>query len=272
MTSRTLASFRKPPLHEVALSVQFESIPALTSAHIGLFWQDIRDRFPHAEDQIPLPGLAIERVGSRPHQLQLEISQAPPHTRFWFMDADRRELVQIQRDRFIRNWRKTGEGDVYPRYEEHIRPRFCEDFNRFLKFVQTQGLGLVRPVQCEVAYFNHIRTDPSVWGSSEDMQNAFSIYKPIPLEQLPINHESLQLRQSFTIVENDEFIGRLYIDIAPAEMESETVIRYHLTARGHPLESTIDGVMGFLDLGRRVIVEYFELSTSPDMHRVWERE
>ena len=267
-----LASFRKPPLHEVALSVQFESITALTSAHIGLFWQDIRDRFPHAEDQMPLPAVAIERAGSRPHQLQLEVGQAPPHTRFWFMDADRRELVQIQRDRFIRNWRKVVEGDIYPRYDDHIRPRFKEDFDRFLTFVGNQGLGSVRPVQCEVAYFNHIRTDPDVWSSSQNIQNVFSVYEPIPLGRLPINQESLQLRQSFTIAKEGGFIGRLYLDVTPAEMEGETVIRYNLTARGHPVEPTIDGVMEFLDLGRRVIVEYFEKSTSPDMHRIWERE
>ena len=188
------------------------------------------------------------------------------------MDTDRRELVQVQRDRFIRNWRKTGDGDVYPRYGGHIRPRFREDFNRFLEFVQTHGLGSVRPVQCEVAYFNHIRTDPSVWSSCEDMQKVFSIYEPLSLEELPIKHESLQLRQSFTIDEKGKFIGRLYVDVTPAEMEGETVIRYHLTARGHPLEPNIDGVMEFLDFGRRVIVQYFEQSTSLDMHRVWEKE
>lgn len=104
------------------------------------------------------------------------------------------------------------------------------------------------------------------------MQNVFSTYEPVPLEQMPIHHESLQLRQSLTIVEDETFIGRLYVDVIPAEMEGETVIRYHLTARGHPFEPTLDGVMGFLDTGRRVIVEYFDRSTSPDMHRIWERK
>jgi len=32
-----LASFSQPPLREVALMVQFESLDKLTSAHVGLF-------------------------------------------------------------------------------------------------------------------------------------------------------------------------------------------------------------------------------------------
>ncbi len=35
-----------------------------------------------------------------------------------------------QRDRFIKNWRKAGEGDRYPSYE-HVRDGFERDFAGF---------------------------------------------------------------------------------------------------------------------------------------------
>ena len=268
---KPLASFRKPPLHEVALMVQFEAVTELTSAHIGSFWQEVRGRLPHIQEQLPLPGVPIERAGSKQGKLQLEIVQSP-RIRTWFLDSEGRELVQIQHDRFIRNWRKTGEDDVYPRYEDHIRPRFAEDFTRFVNFVGSFGLGEVNPLQCEVTYFNRIRSAEPIWGKPSDMHNAMTTHQPPMLDNLPASYEQSQLRQSFIIHDDDEFIGRLYTELSPIEIDGEAVIRYDLTARGRPKSPTVEGAMEFLDLGRRLIVECFERSTSADMHEIWGKE
>ena len=144
---KPLASFRKPPLHEVALMVQFEAVTELTSAHIGSFWQEVRGRLPHIQEQPPLPGVPIERAGSQS-----------------------------------------------------------------------------------------------------------------------------QLGQTFIIHDGDEFIGRLYTELSPIEIDGEAVIRYDLTARGRLKSPTVEGAMEFLDLGRRLIVECFERSTSADMHEIWGKE
>ena len=272
MADRGLASFRMPPLHEVALSVQFESLAGFTSAHAGLFWTRVQSRFPVIEEHPALTSPAIERSGARVDHPELVISQVAPRARVWLLDSDRRELVQIQHDRFIRNWRKTSGSDSYPRYEEHIRPRFEEDYREFCDFVSAERIGKVQPFQCEVAYFNQIRTVESVWHSFADMHKIFRTYSPSVTDRMPIRAEALHVRQSFAISHESQFRGRFYIEILPAEVDGEPVVRYHLTARGNPATRSVNDAMAFMDIGRELIVTYFEQSTSPEMHQIWEME
>lgn len=271
-TDRKLPSFRNPPLHEVALSVQFESVAELTTAHVGKFWRDLRDRFPVVQEQPALSAPAIERDATRIDNQELVIGPVPPRARLWLLDAERRELVQVQHDRFIRNWRKTGGDDRYPRYDEHIRPRFEADYQAFCDFVRSEGFGEIQSSQCEVSYFNRIPVAAPVWRSFGDMHKVFCLHSPIDVGPLPITGESVQWRQTFAISQESEFKGRLYTEVTPAVVNGEHVIRYDLTARGHPRSGSIADTMAFLDLGRQLIVEYFARSTSSDMHEVWERE
>lgn len=41
----TLPEFGRPPLSEVALSVQFDSLDALRTVHVGLLWNKFRKDF-----------------------------------------------------------------------------------------------------------------------------------------------------------------------------------------------------------------------------------
>ena len=51
---------------------------------------------------------------------QFEVLAAPPTPRVFFINTRRTELLQVQRDRFIHNWRKIGDGDQYPRFERML--------------------------------------------------------------------------------------------------------------------------------------------------------
>jgi uncharacterized protein (TIGR04255 family) len=90
-----------------------------------------------------------------PLGIQLQTLNVPPTPRFWFINESGSELIQVQRDRFIKNWRKIGSGDQYPRYEQ-LRTGFDQDFKQFEDFLKRNQLGAVRVNQCEVTYINHI--------------------------------------------------------------------------------------------------------------------
>ena len=178
----------------------------------------------------------------------MEIRKEPPLTRTQFVDDHNRESVQIQHDRFIRNWRKVGDSDVYPRYEKHIRPRFESEFRRFIGFATACELGEVTPVQCEIAYFNVIRPVPAVWESFHDMHRATSTYGLPPVTNLPLIHDGSHLRQMFAILDDTgEFAGRLYTEVVPAIVDDTPAIRFNLTARGHPRCDTVEAAMEFLE-------------------------
>ena len=106
-----LPDFERPPVIEVALSVQFKRLEALRSAHLGLLWAKFRpEGFPRTEDHAPLEP-AFERFDPNLLRTQLGIevraSDLPPLPRVWFLNEAGSELIQIQRDRFVHNWRKV---------------------------------------------------------------------------------------------------------------------------------------------------------------------
>jgi len=43
-------SFRRPPLVETALAVQFKRLKAFRNAHLGLFWSQLASEYPITDD------------------------------------------------------------------------------------------------------------------------------------------------------------------------------------------------------------------------------
>ncbi len=266
-----LPEFERPPLVETALSVQFTPLSNLDIPRIGLLWQQFRDHLPKVEQQPPLEPM-VERIGVRTQpSASFQILQKLPIPRCWFLSEAEDELVQIQQDRFGWNWRKTPDGQSYPRYERSVRPRFIEYFQKFLQFLQSQDVGEFTPNQCEVVYVNEISLD-DIKADHSMLDAVFQGWAGTYRECSPLQLESSRIEVRHLIVgPQKEFIGRLYITIEPAFRRSDErpIFFMRLMARGRPLTPDYNGVLGFLDLGRRHIVESFDASTTPLMHELW---
>src|ERR1700691_5158974 len=119
MSTTPPPEFVRPPVIEVALSVQFRRLERLRSAHLGSLWAKFRHRFPRTEDYAPLEP-AFERFDQNRNQPKLggevRAYDVPPLPRAWFLNEGGTELIQVQPDRFVRNWRKVDEEDRYVRY------------------------------------------------------------------------------------------------------------------------------------------------------------
>jgi uncharacterized protein (TIGR04255 family) len=262
-----LPDFSNPPVAETVLSLQFDRLSAMRTAHFGLYWGEVHDRFPTTEEHGELVSI-IERF---PDQLQpavgiqFEAFEAPP-TRFWFVDELGTELIQLQRDRFIKNWRKAGEGDQYPRYER-VRAGFDRDFNQFVEFVSRNQLGTIRVNQCEVTYINHIVAGRG-WKSHADVGQVFTVWQQ-PRSAYPGQAQDLTFRARFPILDKrGEFVGRLHVTLQSVRRLSDGVPMFvlDLTARGQIGENS-----DFFDLGREWIVRAFTELTTPMMHEIWGR-
>lgn len=273
-TNRALPSFRKPPLTEVALAIQWEPLPNIGVHHLGLLWQQFRDRFPTVQHQGELSPM-MERAGTSGamNEPQIQFARAPV-PRLWFLDTNERELLQIQRDRFARNWRKIQTGDVYPRYENHIRPSFESDFNTVVQFFRDQRLGELAPNQCEVVYVNHI--EPAApWSTHAELGQIFSSGIALPALSCGAKPEQGQFELVYSLSnEDDEFAGRLRVSCTPGTRQADgaPIYQVRLAARGWPIGPDIAGALKFLDFGREKIVRTFAEITSTEMHKVWERE
>lgn len=268
----SLPDFERPPVIEVALGVQFDPIAPLNSAHIVEFWADrIRGRFPQASELPPIAP-AVEWFGApSPPQFAFQFVAGAVSTRWLFSDGGaQNELVQIQQDRFVRNWRQIGEGNKYPRYPS-LKQKFREDFELFEAFLAERGLPAPVPNQCEVTYVNHVDLAPGQ--TSGEPQNYLSPWSGKHSDGFLPVPESVEVAAHYPILRGGQPIGRLHVASSPVQsvQTGSSLFLLTLTARGRPATRDVAGVLDFLDLGREHVVRGFASVTTPEAHKTWGR-
>jgi len=267
--------FSDPPVVEVALSVQFDALDKLRTPQLGLLWQEFRDRFPVTEEHVPLDTV-IERFGAsraRKGTARIEMLESPPVARCWFLNNAGTELIQAQQDRFVHNWRKAGTEVLYPRYD-HLRNTFEAELRRFEKFVAREQIGKFAPNQCEITYVNHI-VGGKGWQDHGDLGKVLTVFQHSFSDDFLTNPEDTDLRLRFLIQDDaGQPVGRLHAALVSGYRndDDQPLFILTLTARGAPRGDGIDGVLGFLDLGREWVVRGFASLTTTAMHKEWGRK
>ncbi len=272
-TRPRLPDFRNPPVAEVALSLQFDPLPLLRTPHLGLLWERYRGAFPTFEEHPPLPP-EVEWFGlptSSGFSPRFELLTVLPMPRCLFINDSGSELVQIQQDRFVFNWRKLKEGDSYPRYE-HVRMGFEKQLQVFQEFLTEEKLGDLAPNQCEVTYVNQLLSGHG-WEQPGQLDKLVTVWRNEYSDQFLKEPEDVRLSMRYLIRDGDEPIGRLYVSIEPrySTIHRLPVVVITLTARGAPRTKDMTGVLDFFDIGRKWIVSAFTSITTKDMHRNWGR-
>jgi len=273
-----LPDFKKPPLVEVALSVQFERLTEMKTHHVGLLWSEYRTSYPLVEEQ-PLLQPAIETFSNGHPRLpgfSLRVSESPEFPRCWFLNNDKTRLVQVQSDRFAYNWRKVEGDEQYPRYED-VRENFIKEFKLFENFIKKENLGGIKPDQCDVTYVNSIPIDEDLLAHS-DITKVLKIINfdyGKDKELFNLDFEDARMHVRYVIPSNDgEPVGRLHVSLDPQlrPKDNHPIFILKLTARGVPVPADFDGVLEFLDSGRKHIVNCFTAWTTKEMHdNKWER-
>jgi uncharacterized protein (TIGR04255 family) len=270
-----MPDYTDPPVVEVALSVQFEPIASLHTTQIGLLWQEFRDRFPTVEEHPPLEPV-FERFGATPklsaRGVQFQVMPAPPVPRCWFLNQPGTELIQVQSDRFVHNWRRNTGQENYPRYQ-HLRETFSHELGAFHKFLEREGLGSLCANQCEITYVNHI-VSGRTWNDLGDLDKILTMFTLQYSDQFLGKPEDIRTAIRYVIRDTQgEPIGRLHVVTEPGYRTSDDRPIYvmNLTARGRPMGEGIDGILSFLDLGRDWVVRGFTSITTPQMHAEWRR-
>jgi uncharacterized protein (TIGR04255 family) len=268
-----LPGFSRPPIDEVVLSIQFAPPENFTTAHMGLFWRSIRSKYPTVTQQPKLPPL-FETFGTPPisgSAVQFQAMMAPPMPRFWFDNENGPDLLQLQQDRIIHNWRKREQEQIYPRYGA-IRSRFESEVQAFVEFLEKEQLGELRVNQCEVSYINVIQLPDNV-----DPHLKITEISPLWSTQITESasgkFENSSLYAQYLLSDNQKPFGRIYVNFQPAFRPSDLspLIRLEITARGTPNGESISEAFRLLDEERSAIVRTFADVTTPMMHEIWGR-
>lgn len=139
--------FHRPPINELVIATYFNPpLFMLRSEHIGLFWSKIRKEFPAVEQQAPVGGAEA---------LQSLSGEFFPMPRFWFVSEDQINLIQLQKNAFMLNWRRRDAD--YPHFAENLKPAF-DKYYRIFEEVAREDAGAteINVDLCELTYINMI--------------------------------------------------------------------------------------------------------------------
>ena len=157
--------FKNPPINELVIGTYFDpQLLALRSEHIGQLWSRLRSEFPKVEQREPLSGglggQGVIMTGGD------EFFVMP---RFWFVSKDKINLIQVQRNAFLLNWRRREQ--QYPHFTEHLKPNFDRYFAIFEEFLQEDvGVTDLRISHCELTYVDIIEPC-DYWKGPQDTSN-----------------------------------------------------------------------------------------------------
>jgi uncharacterized protein (TIGR04255 family) len=261
-----LPEFENPPLDEVVIGLQFDHLKDFRAAHVGLYWSLIRDRYPLTEDQPPLPPQVEPEELKPPGAIFFQTSSIP---RTWFLEQTQNELIQVQTDRFLRNWRQLKGTETYPRFAYLIK-RFQEEWAIFLDFLDKESIGKPNVNQCELSYINQLEPG-SGWNDYSELSKVFTTLRsPVDGSFLP-RPELVTWESRYKLPEGK---GRLYVQVQPAfrARDLRLVLQANFTARGNPSQASSDGINRWFEVAHEWIVRGFDQLTEPNMHTFWKKK
>ncbi len=266
---RKLPDYDKPPVSEVVIGIQYDSLDKFDPVHTGIYWQQIREKYPKFETHPPLTANMEYFEENKPSVPEFAFSPVPPLPRSWFLNETETRLVQLQNTHFFHNWRKITGDEGYPRFT-----RICKEFIKlwedFLIFVSNQNIGNVKPNHWEVTYVNHINKGEG-WESAKDFTNIFPVWSGKTSENYLPEPEKVSFRVNYCFPEER---ARLHITAEPAikRRDQSEVIRLNLTARGRIDSSETQDILACVDKGHEWIVRGFTDFTSQEAHKLWRRK
>ena len=266
--SQPLPDYENPPVIEVVCGVLFKRLDTLLAPYTGLLWQKFRDTYLRCKEVSPLIP-SLETFDELP-AVAFGITNVPPSPRIWFEHADGKRLLQVQRDRFLHNWKKAQPEDDYPHYGSVIE-MFEDCLSLFRNFLEEECLGSIEPLQYELTYVNHIPKGDG-WKTLEDIGKVFPNFAWTSENDhfLP-GPEGINWSTTFILPNR---AGRLHVSIRSAQRmrDNHPIIRLDLTARGIGSEKTLEAMRSWFDMGHEWIVRGFADLTDQDVQKnIWRR-
>lgn len=257
--------FENPPVVEMALGVQFRPLFAVRGITLAPLRERWRNEYPGIEEQPPLaPG--VEGGLAPGLGLGLAIGFGPvPSARHWFLSEDGTNLVQVQNDRLIVNWRQGDSSAAYPRYER-MREVFESRLLEFAAFLEDEQIGSLEIVQAEANYINAVPVEPDEQGLLARLLRAW--------EGTAGHHlgdpEQARVALAFAIPNVGHPPVRLHVAVEPAQRpDGAPVLFMTLTARGAPDGQSVKDALKFLDEVHDHVTQSFLELTPETMHTSW---
>ncbi len=266
-----LPRFTTPPVIELAFGIQFDSLPGFRTVHYGTWRERIRQRFPIVQDQPPLDELA-EIFDGQQRKVTLNLVEGFPLPRVWYISESNTELVQLQPNRFAYNWRKRESAQSYPSYAT-LKVKFTKELQEFVKFVESERLGVFKPNLCELTYINHIVSGDG-WNTLGEVDKVLTLLAGRYSDEYLPGLERIGANAAWVFKDaGGNPLGRLRMTATPQVRKSDRkpLLSVQMIARGIPQSAGGDGIVEFMDRAHEWIVRGFAAVTTKEMHAIWGR-
>jgi len=262
-----LPEFENPPVKEVVCGILFEPLEPLLAPHLGLLWQEFRKEYPQCEQKPPLAPLVEHLDESQRPQEEVSFPFFP---RVWFVHASQSGVIQVQKDRFLHNWRRAKTDDEYPRYKNVIK-MFRERLAVFSGFIDKHSLGAILPKQFEITYVNEIPRGAN-WEHLVQIADVFPDFSWRRSKERYLHDlEAVNFTMAFRLPDKS---GRLHATVRSTRRREDLkeVLLLDLTCRGIPLSDPLERMWEWFDMAHEWIVRSFADLTSAEIQAsVWRR-
>ena len=262
--------FENPPIEEVVLSILFRSLNSLLAPHLGEIWQDFKqNQFAQIVERPPVPPV-VEKFPNPVGDPELRIGNAPELPRIWFVHKDQTEIIQVQRDRFTFNWRRTDSDQKYPGFST-ICNKFNGFYNRFCQIIKDMEIGEVTPLQYELTYIDQIRQGDG-WNTLNDIGRIYNLFSNSQNSDSFWNGtEFVNLRVSFPV---QELHARLHLAISNRVKahDRQQTLQTDFTVRGFPENKEYSIEAWFKSARDHIREKFVSMFTEDIQTRVWERK
>lgn len=263
-------TFEKPPVVEVVCGMTFTPLKKMLAPHLGLLWSRYAEEFPTCAEVAPLDPV-IETFGRPKEEIQVEMSAVPPLPRIWFTDGSGNSLIQVQRDRFLYNWRRAKPSDEYPTYRA-VLGRFSGYFATFEALLGERKLGCIEPMQYELTYVDQMNVNDG-WTRLDEIAKLLPdfAWRDSPKRFLT-NLEGINCTLTFQLPERT---GRLRVTVKSANRRdnNQQVLLVETTARGIGHDRSREGMWRWFDAAHEWIgCAFLDLASEYAQNELWRRK
>lgn len=262
MTGLPSSSYERPPLVEVVLGVQFRPLGGLTGFALAPLRELWRSTHPTVQYRPPLAPIAETPGGQRTPAIRVTRDGAEA-ARYWFLSESGHDLIQVQSDRLIVNWRRQGGSAEYPRYSR-MRAQLAQRLHDLSELVTREGLGSVDIDQAELNYIN------VVGDARGALDQVLKAVEPVPGHHLGAP-EQARLSMVYRIDDLGRRPVRLYLGAEPGvdPVSGAPASLLTVTVRGALEPGTLDEALSFMDLAHSHAVRSFSELTTEPMQAMW---
>jgi uncharacterized protein (TIGR04255 family) len=243
--------FSNPPLNEVLLDISFSNVK-WNVEHFGLYFQKNFPKFSNTKIQHPLPSAGGQQTG-----LALLTEAELPRT--WYEFQDKSYVLQVQKDRFILNWRKVPNlNNSYPFFNEFYS-MFETEWKNFLSFCSAVEIGEPNPARIELVYINHL-VKGTHWNNLEELGKYF---------------KSLTFIESYSELNMFSFNVKYLVNGVPTLQSYKPAKSptgedlYIVELKAAPQINSLDNVQTEIKKANNILVEQFLKITSDLAHKNW---